>query len=319
MPKNPKVQDEIAKMKGGLLEFLLRFPNDEACRLYLESRRWPNGPECPRKDCKGGKPVYPIAPNQKKKVRPGLRKCGSCRKNFTVTIGTVFEGSKIGLQKWFLVIYLMGASKKGISAHQVYRSLGVTYETAWFMCHRIREAMRTRAFRRKLSGTVEADETYVGARRVRGKRGRGAAGKTIVFGMVERGGDLHARKVPDVKKNTLQPIILDRVRPGSRLMTDELMSYRGLRKNYRHRMVEHSKWYVSGKDIHVNTQESFWALLKRGITGTFHHISAEKMDMYCGEFGFRFNTRKVSDMARFVDAVTNCDGRLRWYFKEEKE
>ncbi|MGD1148082.1 MAG: IS1595 family transposase [Thermoanaerobaculaceae bacterium] len=297
----------------GLIGFMKRFPTDEACRRELEARRWPNGPVCPH--CEGGKGSYLL---KGKTTRPGTYKCRSCRKQFAVTVGTIFEGSHIGLQKWFLVVYLMGSSKKGMSAHQIHRSLDVTYETAWFMCHRIRHAMRTRAFRGFLSGTVEADETYVGGKTKGGKRGRGAPNKTIVFGMVERGGDVHAMAVPDVKKSTLHPIIQSRVVPGSRLMTDELYSYRGLGQNYEHGFVEHAREYVTGKDIHVNTQESFWALLKRGVVGTFHHISKDKMDWYCGEFGFRYNTRKVTDGERFTDALTNCDGRLRWYFKAEQ-
>ncbi len=297
---------------SGLIAFMQRFPDDSACRRELEARRWPNGPICPH--CEGGKACYPI---KGAKSRPGLYKCGACRKQFTVTVGTIFEDSHIGLQRWFLVVYLMGSSKKGMLAHQIHRSLGVTYETAWFMCHRIREAMRTRAFRGLLLGTVEADETYVGGHR-HGKRGRGAAGKTIVFGMVEREGNVHAVSVPDVRKSTLHPIIKERVAKGSRFMTDELYSYRGLGRDFEHGVVQHSaREYVAGKDIHVNTQEPFWALLKRGVVGTFHHISKDKMDWYCGEFGFRYNTRKVTDGERFTDALTNCDGRLRWYFKSE--
>ncbi len=311
--RKQQIKKALDDPRGGLIEFIRQFSDDETCRVYLEKKRWPNGPVCPRNGCKRDKPIYPM---RSQKVRPGLYKCGACRRQFTVTIGTIFEDSHVGLQKWFLVIYLMGASKKGMSAHQIYRSLDVTYETAWFMCHRVREAMRHRAFRNRLSGTVEADECYVGPRKP-GKRGRGAAGKTIVFGMVERGGDVHARAIPDVKKRTIQPLIRQTVQRGSRLMTDELLSYHGLGDAFQHGMVDHSKEYVSGKDIHVNTQESFWALLKRGVTGTFHHISKEKMDMYCGEFGFRFNTRHSSDMERFIDAVANCDGRLRWNFRPE--
>ena len=299
------------KTENGLIQFMQKFPDDDACRSYLEARRWPNGPVCPH--CSGGKPCYPI---KGKSARPGLYKCGACRKQFTITIGTIFQGSHVGLQKWFLVIYLMGASKKGMSAHQIHRSIGVTYETVWFMCHRIREAMRHRAFRNSLAGTVEIDEPYIGPKASGGKRGRGAPRKTIVFGMVERGGDVHVQSVPDIKRQTLYPIIKSKVEKGSRVMTDEFVTYRGLDQEYQHGVVDHSCEYVTGKDIHVNTQESFWALLKRGVVGTFHHISKEKMDMYCGEFGFRFNTRRSSDAERFIDALTNCDGRLRWYFKQ---
>ncbi len=296
-------------LPADLLGFFRRFSDDAACRAYLEQRRWPDGPVCPH--CKGGKPVYTITSD---KARSGLHKCGACRKQFTVTVGTIFEGSHVPLSKWFAALYLMSSSKKGISAHQLHRGLGLTYKTAWFLCHRIRHAMRTRAFRSYLSGTVEVDETYVGAKKP-GKRGRGAAGKTIVLGMVKRGGDVNARIIPDVKRRTLRPIIAKTVRKGSRLMSDDLSSYLGLSDRYRHGVVAHSRGYVAGKDIHVNTAESFFALLKRGLHGTFHHVGKHKLDMYCGEFGFRWNTRHVSDGERFMDALTHTDGRLRWFFK----
>ena len=299
-------------LNAGLPGFFRRFSTDDACRAYLEVRRWPDGPVCPH--CEGGKPTYTISG---KAARPGLYKCGACRTQFTVTIGTIFEDSHVPLHKWFAALYLMASSKKGISAHQLHRSLGLTYKTAWFLCHRIRHAMRTRAFRTRLAGTVEVDETYVGAKKP-GKRGRGAAGKTIVFGMVKRGGNINARTVPNVKQRTLQPIVNHTVRKGSRIMSDELASYLGLGGRYRHGVVAHSRSYVAGKDIHVNTAESFFALFKRGIHGTFHHIKQHKVDMYCGEFGFRWNTRHATDGERFIDALTHCDGRLKWYFKENR-
>jgi len=296
-------------LPADLLGFFRRFSDDDACRTYLEARRWPDGPVCPH--CEGGKPAYRIGGAA---ARSGLYKCGACRKQFTVTIGTIFEGSHVPLSKWFAALYLMSSSKKGVSAHQLHRGLSLTYKTAWFLCHRIRHAMRTRAFRNRLAGTVEVDETYVGGRQP-GKRGRGAAGKTIVFGMVKRGGDMHARTVPDAKKRTLQPIINSTVRKGSRIMSDDLSSYGGLSSRYRHGIVSHSRGYVTSGNVHVNTAESFFALLKRGIHGTFHHIRAHKADWYCGEFGFRWNTRHVSDPERFIDALTHTDGRLRWFFK----
>ena len=299
------------ELEGGLLAFFQRFSDDASCRAYLEKRRWPNGPVCPH--CQNTGRIYKL---EGKSHRRGLYKCGACRKQFTVTIGTIFEGSKIPLEKWFAAIYLMCASKKGISAHQIHRSLGITYKSAWFLCHRVRLAMATRAFQGALSGTVEADETYIGGRRP-GKRGRGAAGKSIVFAVVEREGDVHAQRVPDVKKQTLHPIIHEKVEPGSRVMTDELRSYSGLQGRYEHGVVTHAREYVTGKDIHTNNGESFFALLKRGVHGTYHHIGHDKVDMYCGEFGFRFNTRKLSDPERFMDALTHCDGRLRWFFQGE--
>jgi transposase-like protein len=300
------------EFKGGLIEFFKRFKDDQSCRQYLESKRWPNGPVCPH--CGNCDKVYTL---NGKTQRAGLRACAECRKQFTVTIGTIFEDSHIPLQKWFAAIHLMCTSKKGISAHQIHRELGITYKSAWFMCHRIRHAMRLKAFKGVLSGNVEVDETYVGGKS-HGKRGRGATGKSIVFSMVERGGNIRAQRVDDVKKSTLQPIVHDTVTEGSRICSDELNSYRGLSQSYSHDVVKHAREYVAGKDIHINTAESFFALLKRGVHGTFHHIDRKMIDMYCGEFGFRFNLRSLSDADRFVVAITNCDGRLRWNFSEAK-
>lgn len=251
-------------------------------------------------------------------TRSGTCKCRSCRTQFTVTVGTILEGPHVGLQKWFLVIYLMGASRKGMSAHQIYRSLGVTYQTAWFMCHRVREAMRARASRGFLSRTVEADEAYVGRKTKGGERGRGAPNRTIVFGMVQRAGNVRPVSVPDVKKVTLHPNIKGAVVKGSRLITGELYTYHGLGSGFENGAVQHSaREYVAPKDIHANTQESFWALLKRGVLRTSHYISKPTMGWYCGEFGFPYNTREVTDGERFTGALTNCDGRLRSYFKAE--
>lgn len=299
----------MENLKGGLIELMNRFPDDESCREHLERVRWPNGPTCPFDDCLGGKKIYAL---NGKSCRKGLHKCGMCRRQFTVTKGTIFEDSKIGLRKWFIVMFLMGSSKKGISAHQIHRMLKVCYETAWFMCHRVREAMRLKTMTLELSGIVEVDETYVGGK-AKGKRGRGAGGKTIVFGIAEREGDILAVPVPDASSKTLKGIIKAVVEPGSKIMSDEWTSYKGLSQDYEHQVVNHKKEYVSGKDIHVNSVESFWALLKRGVYGTFHHISRKRMDMYCGEFSRRFNLRKMNDMQRFETTITACDGRLDWY------
>jgi transposase-like protein len=173
--------------------------------------------------------------------------------------------------------------------------------------------MRKRAFRNLLNGNVEIDETYIGARKS-GKRGRGAEGKSIVLGMVQRGGEMNAQHIPNAKRKTLFPMIASSVESGTRVMTDQFLSYNGLSANFQHDVVNHGREYVSGKDIHVNTAESFFALLKRGIHGTFHHIDKKMVNMYCGEFGFRFNTRSMNDLERFVQAVTHCDGRLQWFF-----
>lgn len=294
---------------GSFFEYTQRFSTDAACREYLEAKRWPNGPVCVR--C-GGTRVYKLLG---KSTRPGLYKCAACRRPFTVTIGTIYEDTHIPLPKWFAATYLMMTSKKGVSALQVSRMLGISNESAWFMMHRIRHAFNKVNKAKRLRGTVEADETYVGGKNKPGKRGRGAAGKTIVAAVVQRGKRVVAQVVPDIKGETLKGLVQAVVRKGSRVMTDELSSYNGLAKTFKHQTVNHGKGeYVRGK-VHTNTAESFFALLKRGIHGTFHHVSAGKLPLYCDEFAFRYDHREVKDGQRFERALDNPSGRLTWYFK----
>lgn len=215
---------------------ILQMSNDEA-REFLEGIRWPNGPACPH--CGGSEKLYEL---KGKSHRKGLRKCGDCRKQFTVTVGTIFERSHIHLNKWIGAIYLMCSSKKGISAHQLHRMLGMTYKSAWFMAHRVRYAMERPPLSDKLQGIIEADETYVGAKKVKGKRGRGADKKIKVFSLIQRDGDSRSFVVPNVKGQTLKKLIQENVEGEAHLMTDEFRSYRGLDKIVRkHETVTHSK------------------------------------------------------------------------------
>ena len=256
---------------------LAEMTEDEA-RERVENIRWPDGIICPK--CGSDKGAYKLEskPESKNKVRPGLYKCKACRKNFTVTMGTVFEDSHIPLKKWLLAIYLMNASKKGISAHQLHRMLDVTYKAAWFMAHRIRYAMTEKPLG-QLIGTVEADETYVGGKRRGGKRGRGSENKTPVFALVERGGELRAGKVQNVTGKTLKGIIRENVTPDSRIMTDQYIAYTGLNKEFAgHETVNHGAGeYVRG-DAYTNTLEGWFSMLKRGVNGTFHHVSKQHLE-----------------------------------------
>lgn len=297
---------------GAFIEHILKYSTDAACREYLENHFWPNGPVCPH--CKGTK-AYKL--NDK---RPGVYKCADCRKKYTVTVGTVFEDTHIPLPKWFRAIYLMMCSKKSVSALQISRMLGISYESTWFMCHRIRLMFRIRDKRKTLRGTVEADETYIGGKKKPGRAGRGAVGKTPVFAVVQRDGKAVAAPVKDVKKDTLHKIIAENVYNRAKVFTDDYTSYVGLKKKYDHRKVVHSKKEYAridknGVNVHTNTVEGFFSLVKRAIVGTYHHVSPAKLPLYCDEWSMRYSHRDIKDAPRFERALDDATGRLTWYFK----
>lgn len=285
-----------------------RYNNAEAAREHLESVRWPNGPVCPH--CGA---VDRISKLNGKAHRAGVYDCGHCRDQFTVTVGTVFERSKISLDKWLLAASLMAASKKGISSKQIERMLGVTYKTAWFMTHRLREAMKhSGGVFGTNGGTIEADATYVGGKeknRHRSKRNPkniGGIGKECVFSLVERGGGVRSFHIPSVNVANLKPIIEAQINAGKiHLMTDGERPLRALKPMFAsHETVNHEAGeYVRG-DVHSNTVEGFFAILKRGIVGTFHHVSAKHLQRYVTEFDFRYNHRetKVKVTGKWVKA-----------------
>jgi transposase-like protein len=289
-----------------------QFGNEEEARKLIEKFRWPDGPVCPH--C-GATEAYRLTPNENSAThcRNGSLKCKACRKQFTVTVGTIFEDSHIPLHKWLMAIYLMCSSKKGISANQLHRMLGITYKSAWFMGHRIRSAMTQSPLSEKLSNIVEADETYVGGK-ARGKRGRGAEKKTKVFSLIQRDGEARSFTVEDVKGKTLKKLIKENVVDTAHLMTDEFKAYNGLRKHVRkHSTVEHGKKeYVRGI-VHVNFAESYFSLLKRGILGTFHHVSEEHMPRYLSEFDYRWNRRNNSEGEIAKEAIRNTIGKRLMY------
>ncbi len=284
------------------------FHDENKAREYLESIRWPDGPICPH--CNGSDKVYEL---KGKSTRPGLWKCGHCRKQFTVTVGTIFEGSHIPLAKWLMAIYLVCSSKKGISANQLHQMLGITYKSAWFMAHRVRLAMPQHPLSDKLQGIVEADETYIGGR-ARGKRGRGAKNKTKVFALIQRNGKALSFKVDDVKSKTLKTLIRKNVADTAHVMTDEFPSYNGLEKYVAsHSVVTHgTREYVRGI-IHTNFAESYFSLLKRGILGTFHHISETHIERYLNEFNFRWNNRMEENHLRLTRIIEESGGRRLFY------
>lgn len=293
-----------------------RFHNEEAAREHLEKTRWPSGPVCPH--CGGADRQSRIETNEKKKIRAGLLFCGHCRSQYTVTVGTVFADSHVPLHKWVYAIHLMCASKKGISSMQLHRVLGVSYKTAWFMSHRIREAMRE-PHEEQLGGNgggqVEADETYIGRKRERAVS-RGTGHKHAVFTLVERSGKARSFHVANVTGETLKPILQKHVAKGVDLMTDEAGQYPAIAGDYAHSTVNHSaKEYVRGH-VHTNTAEGYFSILKRGIVGTFHHVSEQHLQRYVNEFDFRYNNRQslgVDDEQRAAQVVKQLYGKRLTY------
>ncbi len=288
------------------------YHNDSAARKHLESLLWPDGPNCPRCGVMGDR----ITKLKGKSTRPGVHKCKDCRKPFTVTVGTVMERSKIPLCKWVLAAQLMAASKKGMSALQLHRMLGTTYETAWFLFHRLREAAWNPK-RGPIGGenkVVEADETYLG-----GKAKNKAFGpppkKHPVFALVERDGEVRSFHVTNVNSKTLRPLIVKTASRKSYLMTDESSVYPKVGDEFAgHGTVNHSaKEYVRGSFWYTNTVESYFALIKRGVYGNFHNISEAHLHRYLSEFDFRYNHRAMSDAERGDELLKGAKGKRLMY------
>lgn len=309
---------------GALLKLAKQFRNEDAAIRHLEKLRWPNGAACPH--CGGADPYRLVSTGKvqgKRPIRKGLWKCSQCRKQFTVKVGTIFEQSHIPVSKWLLALHLLASSKKGMSAHQFHRMLGLTYRAAWFMAHRLRHAMATDAgIFQKLDGIVEMDETFVGPRRVRGgKEGRPGPGsvKTPVFALVERGGNVRAFPSPRVTSANIREALQRHVKPTATLITDDFNAYHTPgRELAQHFTVNHSNHeYVRGP-VHTNTVEGFFSLVKRGIMGTFHHVSKGHLHRYIDEFEFRYNNRialGIDDEDRMKNIVRGAEGK-RLTFKQ---
>ena len=290
------------------------FLDKDKARKRLEALRWPDGPICPH--C-GSIKAWKLD------TRPGLYKCGEyqCRKQFTVTVGTVFERSHVPLNKWLMAVYLMCSSKKGISSHQLHRTLGVTYKTAWFMSHRIREAMHDDSGEILGSGggAVEADEMFLGGKPPKRKtpKAGGSAHKMKVLSLVERGGRVRSFRVPNIKAETLQPILMDEISHNAKLMTDGGGQYRGLDKHFaEHNTVDHSSGEYARGDVYTNTLESYFGVMKRGISGVYQHVSKQHLHRYCAEFDHRFTYRTAngySDMERTDLALKSIAGKRLTY------
>ncbi len=291
--------------------FAPHFQDADKAREYLEKLRWTNGPVCPHCGVEGAHYALKGASH-----RPGLMKCADCRKQFSVTVGTVFERSKIPLNKWLMAVHLMCASKKAISSHQLHRMLGVTYKSAWFMTHRIREAMKpgSTGLMGAGGGTVEADETYWGNHGKHAKGARGYQHKMKVVSLVERGGQKRSIVVQSVTTASLTAIIEQNVCKSAHLMTDEHSGYVPVgRTQASHGFTKHSKKQYAVGDVHSNTVESSFSLLKRGLIGTFHHVGEQHLQRYVTEFDFRWNHRKTTDRQRSDALLMSVGGkRLRY-------
>jgi transposase-like protein len=296
---------------------------DEA-RETIERIVWPNGPVCPH--CGAVENLTRLQGQGGPKGtmhRPGCFQCNSCHDQFTVMVNTIFEDSHIPLRKWLMAFALLCSAKKGISALQLQRELDLgSYRTAWHLAMRIRHAMSREPLAGLLKGTVEVDETYVGGKprpeagAPKSKRGRGTK-KTPVVALVERNGRVRARKVERVDGVTLKAAIRENVDRSSRIMTDEWAAYRGIGSEFAggHEVVTHSAGEYARGDATTNTAESFFALLKRGVMGSFHSISKQHLDRYCDEFSFRWDYRRINDSDRTAIAIRQAEGKrlsYRW-------
>lgn len=281
---------------NSLVSLVTYFKDNDVCKRFLKEQRWGDDVVCPY--C-GQHHCYTR--------KDGSFRCPHCLNNFTVLKGTIFENTKVPLVKWFMAMYIISAHKKGVSSHQIARDIDVTQKTAWFILHKIR-SLYGQEEQAELENEVELDEAYIGGReknkheskKTEGTQGRSTKTKTPVFGLVERGGRLVARKVENTQGKTLSPIIRRFVKPGSRIFTDEYIGYNSLEESeYTHSVVHHQAKEFAVGDAYTNTIEGFWSQLKRMILGIYHFVSAKHLQRYVDEAVFRFNTRKESEGARF--------------------
>ncbi len=293
-----------------LLEAINHFSDLDVCVQFMVDARWPFGVVCPH--CQS---------QEVGKMSKARRvwNCKSCKKQFSVKVGTVFEDSPLGLDKWLPALWLISNAKNGISSYELHRALGVTQKTAWFMLHRIRVAMQQKSFE-KLSGEVEADETFIGGKaknmhsekRKAKVKGRGAVGKDIVMGLLERGGEVKVKHIKDTRRATLHKEIAENVEHGSEVHTDAFPAYRQLDDRYIHEVIDHAVAYVQG-NVSTNGLENFWSLLKRTIGGTYVSVDAYHLMRYLDEQTFRFNARHGDDADRFIEVLESVAGRRLTY------
>ena len=292
------------------------FHDEAAAFAHLESLLWPEGPTCPHCGNADGKRITRF---EGKATRMGLHKCNECRKQFTVKVGTVFESAHIPLHKMLQAVYLLSASKKGCSAHQLHRILQITYKSAWFLAHRIREAMRTGGLGPMGGGgqIVEVDETVIGRLEGVPKQTAGYAHKNIVLTLVERGGSARSFHIDSTSVADVVPLVRKNIRRETRLMTDEARHYVGVGKEFaEHGAVMHSKFEFGRGDIHTNTVEGYYSIFKRGMKRVYQHCSEKHLHRYLAEFDFRYSNRValgVSDEMRAGRALKGISGKRLTY------
>lgn len=291
-----------------LYDFFEAFPDEQAAIDHLRAIRWRDGAYCPY--C-GSKRIMHFSDKR-------THKCHDCRQRFSIKVGTIFEDTKLPLRKWFAAIWLITSHKKGIASTQLARDLKITQKTAWFVLHRLRYAARTKSFNRPLAGTVEMDETVIGGKeqnkhKSKRKGVRGSSGKTVVFGMLERGGEVRARKIKDLSGRSIRGQVFDNVAEGAVLLTDEHTSYQTLDGTPHHRFsVNHSKGEYARGPVHINSLEGVWGLFKRQVYGIHHHISEKHLDAYLGEMCYRYSRREMEDAERVNDLLGRVEGRLTY-------
>ncbi len=295
------------------------YTDSEKAREHMESIRWPQGPICPHCGCIGNTTKL-----KGKSTRPGLNKCNDCKNPFTVTVGTIFERSKVPLNKWVLAVHLMASSKKGMSAHQLHRTICVTYKTAWFMFHRIREAMSDDDHVNFGSGggSVEVDETFIGHDKTikpkNERKGRGYAHKHKVLALVDRAsGRAKAIVVDDLKAKTLVPLLKQNVSKEATVYTDEAGQYSDLDREFaKHDFVRHGAGEYGRGEVHTNTLEGYFSIFKRGMKGVYQHCAKKHLHRYAAEFEFRYNNRignGVDDVMRANAIIRGSEGKRLTY------
>ena len=303
------MDSELGKLPESLQEAVVYFSDIEKAHKWAVTLRWPNGIECPR--CAHKAHSY-ISTRR-------VWFCKGCKKQFTVKVGSIFEDSPLGMDKWMLAVWLIVTCKNGVSSYEIASHLGITQKSAWHMMHRVRKAVQSGSFV-KLSGEVEVDEPFIGGKarnmHVAERKGRitgtGGKDKTAVMGIMERGGKVRTIVVPNRKKRALQSEVKKHVEAGSALYSDALLSYSGLESEYAYQVIDHAVAYVDG-NVHTNSLENFWSLLKRSISGTYVSVELFHLHRYLDEQAYRFNNRKLSALERFAEAMANVGGkRLTW-------
>lgn len=293
-----------------LQEAIKYFADEMICINFVASIRWSDGIA-----------VCPICESKETSFLQTRKiwKCKNCKKQFSVKVGTVFEGSNVGLDKWICAVWLIVNAKNGISSYEIHRAIGVTQKTAWFMLHRIRFALQNGTFE-KIKGEIEVDETFIGgkaknmhkSKREKLIQGRGSVGKVAVMGLLERKGKVRAKVIEKTDHQTLHKEVKDNVETGANLFTDEWRGYNGLADEYVHEVINHSIEYVRG-NVHTNGIENFWSLLKRTIRGTYVSVEPYHLPKYLDEQIFRFDERKDNDKGRFLKAISGINGKRLKY------